>query len=288
MATLGEIRTRIASVKSTQQITKAMKMVASAKLRKAQEKILATRPYANKLQSVVGHLIARVENGDHELLKKHPADKILLVVVTSDRGLCGAFNANIIRHAVAYVQSHSDKDVALYIVGKKGFEYFSRRDYTVFNNKINFFNNLDFLDATEIASNLMASYSKGEFDQIEILFNEFKSAVRQDVTVEQFLPFVADEEMKESASKVDYLYEPGKEEILHQIIPKQLNIQAWKVLLESNAAEQGARMTAMESATDNAEDMISQLTLHYNRARQAAITREISEIVGGAEALKEK
>jgi len=288
MATLGEIRTRIASVKSTQQITKAMKMVASAKLRKAQEKILATRPYANKLQSVVGHLIARVENGDHELLKKHPADKILLVVVTADRGLCGAFNANIIRHAVAYVQSHSDKDVALYIVGKKGFEYFSRRDYTVFNNKINFFNNLDFLDATEIASNLMASYSKGEFDQIEILFNEFKSAVRQDVTVEQFLPFVADEEMKESASKVDYLYEPGKEEILHQIIPKQLNIQAWKVLLESNAAEQGARMTAMESATDNAEDMISQLTLHYNRARQAAITREISEIVGGAEALKEK
>jgi F-type H+-transporting ATPase subunit gamma len=240
------------------------------------------------LQTVVGHLIARIDNSDHVLLKKRPVEKALLVIVTADRGLCGAFNANIIRQAETHIQSLGDKDVALYIVGKKGFEYFSRRDYTVFNKKINFFNRLDFQDATEIASTLIESYSTGEFDQIKILFNKFKSAVSQDVTLEQFLPFSPDEEMKKSVSSIDYLYEPGKEKILRQIIPKPLNIQIWKVLLESNAAEQGARMTAMESATDNAEDMISQLTLYYNRARQSAITKEISEIVGGAEALKEK
>ncbi len=288
MATLREIRTRISSVKSTQQITKAMKMVASAKLRRAQENILATRPYAKKLQSVVGHLIARVENSDHILLKNRPIEKILLVIVTADRGLCGAFNANIVRQAVTHIESYTDKEVSLFVVGKKGFEFFSRRNFTIFNKKINFFNHLDFYDASEIVSSLIESYSTSQFDQIEILYNEFKSAVRQDVVLEQFLPFVPDEEMKQSASKVDYLYEPGKEEILSLIIPKQLNIQIWKVLLESNAAEQGARMTAMESATDNAEEMISQLTLHYNRARQSAITKEISEIVGGAEALKEK
>jgi len=288
MATLREIRTRIASVKSTQQITKAMKMVSSAKLRRAQEKILATRPYAQKMQSVVGHLIARIENSSHILLKKRPSDKILLVIVTADRGLCGAFNANIIRQAVTQIESYAEKEVSLFVVGKKGFEFFSRRNYTIFNKKINFFNHLDFNDAAEIASSLIESYSTGEFNQIEILYNEFKSALRQDVILEQFLPFVPDEEMKESASKVDYLYEPGKEEILSLILPKQLNVQVWKILLESNASEQGARMTAMESATDNAEDMIAQLTLHYNRARQSAITKEISEIVGGAEALKEK
>jgi len=288
MATLREIRTRISSVKSTQQITKAMKMVSSAKLRRAQEKILATRPYANKLQSVLGNLIARVENSNHILLKLRPFKKILLVIVTADRGLCGAFNANIVRHALSYIESLTDNDVALYLVGKKGFEFFSRKDVVIFSKKVNFFNHLDFSDATEIASDLIESYSSGQFDKIEILYNEFKSAVRQDITLEQFLPFVPNEEIKQSTSKVDYLYEPGKEEILSGIIPKQLNIQMWKVLLESNAAEQGARMTAMESATDNAEELIAELTLHYNRARQSAITKEISEIVGGAEALKEK
>jgi F-type H+-transporting ATPase subunit gamma len=265
-----------------------MKMVASAKLRRAQEKILANRPYAYKLQSVVGHLIARIEDSNHVLLKNRPIEKILLVIVTADRGLCGAFNANIIRQALSHIESNAGKEVSIFIVGKKGFEFFSRRAFTIFNKKINFFNHLDFHDATEIASILIESYSTGQFDQIEILYNEFKSAVKQDVSLEQFLPFVPDEEMIHSASKVDYLYEPGKEEILNMIIPKQLNIQMWKVLLESIAAEQGARMTAMESATDNAQEMIDELTLHYNRARQSAITKEISEIVGGAEALKEK
>ena len=288
MATLREIRTRISSVKSTQQITKAMKMVSSAKLRRAQEKIIATRPYAKKLQSVIGHLMTRIENSDHILLKLRPVNKILLVIITADRGLCGAFNANIIRHALSYIKSSTEKEISLFIVGKKGFEFFSRKDYTIFNKKINFFNHLDFSDATEIVSSLIEPYSMGEFDKIELLYNEFKSAVRQDVTLEQFLPFVPDEEMKQSASQVDYLYEPEKGKILSLIVPKQLNIQMWRILLESNAAEQGARMTAMESATDNAEELIGELTLHYNRARQSAITKEISEIVGGAEALKEK
>ena len=288
MATLREIRTRIASVKSTQQITKAMKMVAAAKLRKAQEKILATRPYAQKLKNVVGHLIARIENNRHPMLVTRPAEKFLLVIVTSDRGLCGAYNANIIRHAVTQIKSYTDKEVSIYVIGKKGLEYFSRRDYKIFNQKINFFNQLNFQDAIEIVANLVEVYSKNHFDRIEILYNQFKSALRQDITLEQFLPFMPDEEMMQSASQVDYLYEPGKDDILKVIIPKQLNIQMWKVLLESSTSEQGSRMTAMESATDNAEDLIAELTLHYNRARQAAITKEISEIVGGAEALQEK
>lgn len=287
MATLREIRTRISSVKSTQQITNAMKMVASAKLRRAQEKILSTRPYAYKLQEIVGNLVARVENVDHILFTDRPIEKILLVVVTADRGLCGAFNANIIRQALAHIDSFSEKDVSLYVVGKKGYEFFSKRPFNIVNHKINFFNHLNFNDAHEIASHLIESYLHGEFDHIDLLYNEFKSAVRQDVTLEQFLPFEANDEIKESASKVDYLYEPDKMDILKSIVPKQLNVQLWKVLLESNAAEQGARMTAMESATDNAEELIAELTLHYNRARQAAITTEISEIVGGAEALKE-
>lgn len=287
MATLREIRTRISSVKSTQQITNAMKMVASAKLRRAQEKILATRPYAYKLQEFVGNLIARVENIDHVLFAERVVEKILLVVVTADRGLCGAFNANIIRKALTHIESSAVKEVSLFVIGKKGYEFFSKRPIPMFNHKINFFNQLKFIDAQEIASILIESYLNEEFDHIEILYNEFKSAVRQDVTLEQFLPFQPNDEIRESASKVDYLYEPGKIEILKSIVPKQLNVQIWKVLLESNAAEQGARMTAMESATENAEELIGELTLHYNRARQAAITKEISEIVGGAEALKE-
>ena len=207
--------------------------------------------------------------------------------MTADRGLCGAFNANIIRQALTEMESFAGKEVSLFVVGKKGYEFFSKRSYNLFKHKINFFNHLNFSDAQEIASALIESFMQGEFDRIDLIYNEFKSAVRQDVTLEQFLPFAANEEIKESASKVDYLYEPDKIDILKSIVPKQLNVQMWKVLLESNAAEQGARMTAMESATDNAEELIAELTLHYNRARQAAITKEISEIVGGAEALKE-
>lgn len=288
MATLREIRRRITSIQSTQQITKAMKMVAAAKLRRAQENIVATRPYAHKLAGLMGHIIARMENPEEVLLRQREVKKVLLVVVTADRGLCGAFNSNLIRQAVRTVQSYPDVEVQLFPVGRKGYEYFSRRDYDVYEKRINFFNHLNFNDAVEISEQLVECFASGEFDRIEVIYNEFKSAIQQNVVTEQFLPFIPDQDMLENKSGIDFIYEPGKAEILSSLIPKHLNVQMWKILLESNAAEQGARMTAMESATDNAEDLIAYLTLHYNRARQAAITKEISEIVGGAEALKEK
>ncbi len=288
MATLREIRRRISSIQSTQQITKAMKMVAAAKLRRAQENILATRPYSQKLAGLMAHIIARMESREDPLLKKREVKKVLVVVVTADRGLCGAFNSNLIRQAVANVQAYQDAEVHLFPVGRKGFEFFSRRNYTLHANRINFFNHMEFEDAVAIVDELVTCYKSGQFDRIEVIYNEFKSAIQQNVVSEQILPFETDEAMAQTHSSIDFIYEPGKEEILRTLIPRHLNIQMWKILLESNAAEQGARMTAMESATDNADDIIAYLTLHYNRARQATITKEISEIVGGAEALKEK
>jgi F-type H+-transporting ATPase subunit gamma len=287
MATLRQIRRRIASVKSTQQITKAMKMVAAAKLRKAQERILATRPYAQKLADTIGHMTAMIETSQNPLLQRRPIEKVLTVIVTADRGLCGGFNSNLIRYGTNILQNYKEVDTQVMLVGRKGYEYFNRRDYQVFDHKINFFNNLYFEDAIEIVSKLVTAYKDGSADKIEIVYNQFKSAVQQNITSEQFLPFIPDEEMVESEAQIDFLYEPNKQAILDLLIPKHLNFQMWKVLLESNAAEQGARMTAMENATENAEELISYLTLTYNRTRQAAITKEISEIVGGAEALKE-
>ena len=288
MPTLREIRRRITGVQSTQQITKAMKMVAAAKLRRAQENILATRPYAYKLNNTISHLIARIENSQNPLLQIRPVEKVLLVVVTADRGLCGAFNGNIIRFSTNLIQSYKNIELFIYPVGRKGFEYLSKRTYRIFTRKINFFNHLDFKDAVEITDLLVRAYQSHQFDRIEIVYNQFKSAIQQNITREQFLPFVPDQEILRSKSQIDFLYEPGKEEILKVLIPRHLHIQVWKILLESNAAEQGARMAAMESATENAEELIALLSLGYNRARQAAITKEISEIVGGAEALKER
>jgi F-type H+-transporting ATPase subunit gamma len=288
MATLREIRRRIASVRSTQQITKAMKMVAAARLRKAQDKALSMRPYAQKLYEIVGHLVAHIEENSEPLLKIKPVERILVVVVTADRGLCGGFNSNIIRESVRNIQSMHDKEVQVFSIGKKCTEYFSKRDFILFSNKNNFFNHLEYEIATELTGKLVEAYTQDQFDRIDIYYNKFKSAVAQELTCEQFLPFVPDAGTIEEKSSVDFLYQPSKEEILSAIIPRQLNIQLWKILLESYAAEQAARMTAMENATENAEELITKLTMTYNRARQAAITKEISEIVGGAEALKEK
>ncbi len=288
MATLREIRDRISSVTSTQQITKAMKMVAAAKLRRAQENILAFLPYSYELRGMIGHLVAL--SGDLTeipLLEKRPVEKVLIVVVTSDRGLCGAFNGNIIRHAVQRIAEYSNREVAVFAVGRKAYEFFSKRDYTVHDHVINIFNHLHFESAADISGRLVALYLAEEFDRIEIIYNEFKSAIQQTLRAEQFLPFVPDEEMEKAGEEIDFIYEPGKEEILNQLIPKHLNVQIWRTLLESNAAEQGARMTAMESATENAQELIERLTIFYNRSRQAAITTEISEIVSGSEALKE-
>jgi F-type H+-transporting ATPase subunit gamma len=286
MATLREIRRRISSVRSTQQITKAMKMVAAAKLRKAQMAILAARPYAGKIGDVMGHLMATIDFSQNPLLQKRDVHKILIVLVTADRGLCGAFNSNLIRYTMKLIETSKDKDISIYLVGKKGYEYFRKTVIPLFAHKTQFFNNLEFVDALEIVERVKNAYIENQFDEIKIIYNEFKSAMQQNIQVEQFLPFIPDEEMLQSKSQVDFLYEPNKEDILNFLIPKHLNIQMWRVLLESNAAEQGARMTAMENATNNADELIDRLTLSYNRARQSAITKEISEIVGGAEALK--
>lgn len=288
MATLREIRDRISSVTSTQQITKAMKMVAAAKLRRAQENILAFRPYSNELREMIGHLVAL--SGDltgMPLLEKRPVEKVLVVVVTSDRGLCGGFNGNIIRHAVQRVAEYSNREVSVFAVGRKASEFFGKRDYIVHDQAINIFNHLKFESAADISGRLVSLYLNGTFDRIEIVYNEFKSAIQQTLRTEQFLPFVPDEEMVQARAEIDFIYEPGKREILNSLIPKHLNVQVWRTLLESNAAEQGARMTAMESATENAQELIERLTIFYNRSRQAAITTEISEIVSGSEALKE-
>lgn len=288
MATLREIRRRISSIKSTQQITRAMKMVAAAKLRRAQENIFSIRPYADKLLETMSHLVAKVEYSEIPLLRSRPVQRLLLILVTADRGLCGGFNANLIRHTEEYIRQTAEPEVVLFPVGRKGYDYFRKRDYRLFDHKINFFNHLAFEDATDIIARVVPKFRNGEYDRIDIIYNEFKSVVQQRVMTRQLIPFLPDEEITEDRSQIDFLYEPSKDEILSLLIPKHLNIEMWRILLESNAAEQGARMTAMENATENAEDLIYTLSLTYNRARQAAITKEISEIVGGAEALKEK
>jgi F-type H+-transporting ATPase subunit gamma len=285
MATLREIRRRINSIKSTQQITRAMKMVAAAKLRKAQESILAARPYARKIDEMIRHLIAQQEISGIPLLAVRPPQRVTLMVVTGDRGLCGSFNSNIIKKVLQQIDSHRDKEVSLVCIGKKGFDFFRKRNYQIDHKYIQIFNQLEYLHAQQITDFVVQQYIAQKTDLVEMVYNEFKNAVQQYVVVEKYLPLTA-EEFEGELKNVSYLYEPDKLSLLNALLPKHLNLQTWRILLESNAAEQGARMTAMENATDNAGDLIDELTLHYNKTRQAAITKEISEIVGGAEALK--
>ncbi|MCK5453283.1 MAG: ATP synthase F1 subunit gamma [Calditrichia bacterium] len=285
MATLREIRRRINSISSTQQITRAMKMVAAAKLRKAQEQIFAARPYAYKIDEMIRHLITQLESVENPLLAIRPPQRITLVVVTSDRGLCGSFNSNIIKRTLLQINEHRDKEVSLICIGRKGYDFFRKRNYSIENHYINIFNQLEYLMAQEITAYLVKQYSQQKTDMVEVVYNEFKNAIQQTIIVEKYLPLTTEEFSGEMKS-VDYIFEPDKMILLDSLLPKHLNLQSWRILLESNTAEQGARMTAMESATDNAGELISDLTLHYNKARQANITKEISEIVGGAEALK--
>ncbi len=285
MATLREIRHRISSIKSTQQITRAMKMVAAAKLRKAQEAILTTRPYAYRIDEMIRHILVSEEDVQNPLLRVRDVRRVTIVAVTADRGLCGAFNSNIIKKVIHQIDLHKDKEISLVCVGRKGYDFFSKRRYPIEKHYIQLFNRLTFSHALEIANYLVKSYEKGLTDRIEVVFNQFKNAAQQNLIVETYLPLSA----KAFSSRkygVDYIYEPDKTTLLHELLPKHLNVQMWRILLESNAAEQGARMTAMENATDNAEELIHDLTLFYNRARQTSITKEITEIVGGAEALK--
>lgn len=287
MATLQQIKRRINSVKGTQKITKAMKMVAAARLRKAQEKIINARPYAYKLREVLADVAARVDRGMHPLLDERKPEKIVYVVVTADRGLCGGFNTNILRKAETIFKEAEPDSYSLISVGRKGYVHFKRRNYLILDNFVNFFNNLEYAHAQQITDKIIDLYMKKQFDRVILIYNEFKSAIQQNIITEQILPVEADTELAQKyESNIDYIYEPEPVRILDTIVPLNIGIQIWRVLLESNAAEQGARMTAMENATNNASDMIDRLTLLYNRVRQAAITKEISEIVGGAEALK--
>lgn len=287
MATLRDIKRRITGVKSTQQITRAMKMVAAAKLRKAQEQLFNARPYADSLNKILAHVAAQEGGSNHPLLRVREPKNICYLVITSDRGLCGSFNSNVQKLAQIEVDSHDDDTtVRLVNFGRKGYEFFSRRDYDIADKYINLFNDLQFKHARQVSSFLQRAYLEQEYDRVFVIFNYFKSAGSQVATVEQLLPVNPEIPEFGKYEPVDYLYEPSAAQILDEIIPKNLNIQIWRSLLESNGAEHAARMIAMDAATDSAQEMIDGLTLHYNKARQAAITTQISEIVGGAEALQ--
>ena len=292
MANLKEVRTRIQSVKSTQQITKAMKMVAASKLRKAQDAILQMRPYVQKLYGILGNAAANLDGEQQsEYSQEREVKKVLVVVVTSDRGLCGAFNSNSIKAALAMIDEKYPEQLAnnqLWIMplGKKAFEYFSKRDYQVVDSYYEIFGHLSFDKAKEAAEYAMDSFLKEEFDAVDLVYNEFKNVATQILRTEQFLPISKEEETEVEETNIDYIFEPSIEFIIEEMIPRTLKIQFYKAILESNASEHGARMTAMDQATDNAGELLNDLRLVYNRTRQAAITNEILEIVGGAEALE--
>jgi F-type H+-transporting ATPase subunit gamma len=288
MASLRDIRRKIVSIKKTQQITKAMKMVAAAKLRRAQERVIAARPFARKMLAVIASLASRVERGRHPLLAKREPKKVNLVVLTSDRGLCGAYNTNILRKAVETVREleAQGKEVKINIIGKKGRDFFRKRPSYTIGLSFADLGTIDFDKAAEIGKLIIEHYSGSGTDEVYLLYNEFKSVMQQKVTLEKLLPVEPPAEADPFMAAVDYLYEPSVEEILSSILPKHIEVQLFRALLESQASEMGSRMTAMDSATRNARDMIGKLTLKFNKQRQAAITKEISEIVGGAEALK--
>lgn len=283
MANLKEIRNRISSVSSTMQITSAMKMVSAAKLKKAQDAIIAMRPYANKLTALLQNLSANLDaESGSKFAELRPVKTVLIVAITSNRGLCGAFNSNIIRQTNQLAEIYSDKKVSVVAIGKKGNDVLSK-NLEILSNQSTVFDKLSFENVAEIANMLMAKFESGAFDKIELVYNKFKNAATQIVTTEQFLPILATADERGVPS--DYIFEPTKEEIVKTLIPKSLKMQLYKAIRDSFASEHGARMTAMHKATDNATELRDQLKLTYNKARQAAITNEILEIVGGAEAL---
>lgn len=291
MATLREIRSRITGVKSTQKITKAMKMVSAAKWRRATDAVIAARPYAKKMKELLSHLSTQVDVTKYPQFEEREIKSVALIVVTADRGLCGAFNSNVIKAAVNHINTNYAElqeagKVKLICVGKKSFDFFSKRQYKIYSKHVGIFNRLDFSIAKTIVAEAAGGFINGDFDKVEIISNEFKNAVQQKLTIMQFLPVVNETVTDKKAHSTDYIYEPSKDGIVDALVPKHLNFQMWRVLLDSNAAEQGARMTAMENASTNARDLIRVLQLTYNKARQAAITKELLEIVGGAEALK--
>jgi F-type H+-transporting ATPase subunit gamma len=290
MPSLKEVKSRIVSVSSTQQITKAMKMVAAAKLRKSQERIMQMRPFARKLNELLQNLSANGGGEENVYAQTREENKILIVAISADRGLCGAFNSNVFKAATKLVTEKYNAqwkkgNVTVLPIGRKANDYFTKRNFKVINQYWHTFGHLSFDKVSEVAQVLMRSFEKGEFDKIEIIYNEFKNVATQILRTEQFLPVVP---VNKTSGKVevDYIFEPNREEIIAGLIPKSLNVQLFKALLDSDAAFNGAQMTAMDKATENAGDLLKELKLTYNRTRQAAITKEILEIVAGAEALK--
>ena len=283
MANLKEIRSRISSVSSTMQITGAMKMVSAAKLKKAQDAIIAMKPYAYKLKQLLEHLSSALGSENVYNPRKGAVKRVLLVAITSNRGLCGTFNANVVKKVIELAQTtYKDKEVQYYTIGKKGNDVLKKTDKVLDNNN-HIFDKLTFANAASLAETLMTRYTNGEFDQIVLVYNSFKNAATQILTEETFLPIQS--VVTDKKTTTDYLYEPSKQEIVTQLIPRSLKTQLFKALRDSVAAEHGARMTAMHKATDNAQDLKNELILTYNKARQATITGEIIEIVGGSEAL---
>ena len=297
MPSLIDLRRRVRSVKNTQQITKAMKMVAASKLRRAQERIMGARPFALQMQRVLGSLAGRVDASIHPLLSARepsPTGRTLVIVVTGDKGLCGGFNTSIIKGASAVVLA-SPQPCSLGLIGRKGRDFFGRRAFTVLFEQVNIFQRLTFADAQAIAKTAMDGFTSEEFDRVVIVYNEFKSVMTQRVVVDQLLPIPRAEVEGDAATRpapagqlvnlTDYLYEPSAQEIFNQLLPRHVEVQVYRALLESNAAFFAAQMTAMDTATKNSAEMIASLTLYMNKVRQAAITREIIEVVSGAQAL---
>ncbi|MCS7053584.1 MAG: ATP synthase F1 subunit gamma [Ignavibacterium sp.] len=290
MATLRDIKQRIKGVKNTQQITKAMKMVAAAKLRRAQDAIINARPYAKKIQSLISDLTSDDDINSNPLFIQRQVKNVAIVVITADRGLCGAFNTNIIREANRFIDEEILKEnlsYSLFCVGKKGKDFFTKRNFNVVDSFVGIFSSLDFSFAQRLSDRLITGYINGEFDKVIVIFNEFKSIIQQKVVVEQYLPILVDKNTnRNTKASLNYIYEPDRKSIFDFLIPKNLRAQLWRFLLESNAAEFAARMTAMDNATTNAKELIRTLNLKYNKERQASITKEILEIVSGANALK--
>lgn len=287
MASLKSIKKRIVSVKNTRQITKAMKMVSAAKLRRAQENVVAARPYAKKLGEVLQSLAANLEGDLHPLLEKREAKKLLLIVLTSDRGLCGGFNTNLCKAADRYIKDKTAfyEQISIMTVGRKGYEFLKSR-YTVYKNFSNVLAKPNYQSAVMLAQEVIDGFVAGEYDQVELLFNSFRTVMTQDITFQQMLPVEPEEKGLSDETPVEFIYEPSVGELLAEILPKNIEVQIFKAMLETVAGEHGARMTAMDSASKNANEMIGKLTLQYNRARQAAITTELMEIISGSESIK--
>ena len=295
MASLKEVRIRIESINSTQQITSAMKLVAASKLRRTQNAVQALAPYAGKLREILGNLTSSLENTDEAVYTKvRPVQRVLLLVVTSNRGMCGPFNSNVIKAVRAYIDQNYREinqkgQLDLYTIGKKATDFFRKNKFNVVSANNEIFDALTFANTATIAEGLMTAFATKKYDKIEIIYNHFKNAGQQVLTIDQYLPIIpvaAAADAKAVAQKADYIFEPEKSVLIRELLPKVLKVQLYKTILDSYAAEHGARMTAMSQATENAKDILKQLRLSYNKARQSAITKELLEIVSGAEALR--